>query len=98
MCIRDRTLSISLILVSVLLFMRLHLKQIDLKVFFILSLIMLFAMVVFDSYLTRIPIVMYNNVSMLNLKLGSIPIEDFGNLVAVVILVPALFKKFDNEK
>ena len=92
------TLSISLILVSVLLFMRLHLKQIDLKVFFILSLIMLFAMVVFDSYLTRIPIVMYNNVSMLNLKLGSIPIEDFGYLVAVVILVPALFEKFDNEK
>ncbi len=59
---------------------------------------MLFAMVVFDSYLTRIPIVMYNNVSMLNLKLGSIPIEDFGYLVAVVILVPALFEKFDNEK
>ena len=55
-------------------------------------------MVVFDSYLTRIPIVMYNNVSMLNLKLGSIPIEDFGYLVAVVILVPALFEKFDNEK
>ena len=40
----------------------------------------------------------YNNVSMLNLKLGSIPIEDFGYLVAVVILVPALFEKFDNEK
>lgn len=59
---------------------------------------MLLAMVVFDSYLTRIPIVMYNNVSMLNLKLGSIPIEDFGYLVAVVILVPALFEKFDNEK
>lgn len=92
------TLSISLILVSVLLFLRLHLKLVDLKVLLILSLIMLLTMLIFDSYLTRLPIVMYNNVSILNVKLGSIPIEDFGYLFAVVILVPALFEKFDNEK
>ena len=92
------TLSISLILVSVLLFLRLHLKLVDTKVLLILSLIMLLTMLVFDSYLTRLPIVMYNNVSILNVKLGSIPIEDFGYLVAVIILVPALFEKFDNEK
>ena len=92
------TLSISLILVSVLLFLRLHLKLVDTKVLLILSLIMLLTMLIFDSYLTRLPIVMYNNVSILNVKLGSIPIEDFGYLFAVVILVPALFEKFNNEK
>lgn len=92
------TLSISLILVSILLFLRLHLKLIDMKVLLVLSIAMLVSMLLFDSYLTRLPIVMYNNVSILSIKLGSIPIEDFGYLVAVVILVPALFEKFDNEK
>lgn len=92
------TLSISLILVSILLFLRLHLKQTDMKVLLVLSIAMLVSMLLFDSYLTRLPIVMYNNVSILSIKLGSIPIEDFGYLVAVVILVPALFEKFDNEK
>jgi lycopene cyclase domain-containing protein len=68
------------------------------KVLLVLSIAMLVSMLLFDSYLTRLPIVMYNNVSILSIKLGSIPIEDFGYLVAVVILVPALFEKFDNEK
>ena len=78
--------------------MRLHLKLVDPKVLFALCLIMLTAMLVFDSYLTSLPIVMYNSISTLNIKLGSIPVEDIGYLIAVIVLIPALFEKFNNEK
>ena len=78
--------------------MRLHLKLVDSKILFALCFIMITTMLVFDSYLTSLPIVMYNSISTLNIKLGSIPVEDIGYLIAVIVLIPALFEKFDDEK
>lgn len=90
-------LSMSLILVSVLLFLRLRLKIISPKIITILASTMFVMMLLFDTYLTSLPIVMYNNSLTMGIKIGSIPIEDFGYLVAVIILIPALYEKF-NEK
>lgn len=59
---------------------------------------MLVLMIAFDSYLTSLIIVGYNEGSILNIKLGSIPIEDFGYLLVVILLVPALFNKFHHAK
>lgn len=90
-------LSMSLILVSVLLFVRLRLRIVNPKILVILTIIMLIMMLFFDTYLTSLPIVMYNNSLTLGIKIGSIPIEDFGYLVAVIILIPALYEKFNEE-
>lgn len=87
----------SLILVSVLLFVRLRLRIVNPKILVILTIIMLIMMLFFDTYLTSLPIVMYNNSLTLGIKIGSIPIEDFGYLVAVIILIPALYEKFNEE-
>ncbi|HMT39630.1 MAG TPA: lycopene cyclase domain-containing protein [Candidatus Saccharibacteria bacterium] len=91
------TLSISLVIVSILLFIRLRLKLINPKVLIALSLIMLVMMLIFNTYLTKLPIVIYNSNYISGLKIGTIPIEDFGYLIAVIILLPALYEKF-NEK
>ncbi|MFO0862515.1 MAG: lycopene cyclase domain-containing protein [Candidatus Saccharibacteria bacterium] len=59
------------------------------------------AMLVFDGYLTALPIVEYNKNLVLGIHIGSIPIEDFGYLLVVVLLGPALFERFihnDNRK
>lgn len=90
-------LSMSLILVSVLLFVRLRLRIVNPKILVILTVIMLIMMLFFNTYLTSLPIVMYNNSLTLGIKIGSIPIEDFGYLVAVIILIPALYEKFNEE-
>ena len=60
--------------------------------------ILLPAMLIFNGYLTSLPIVSYNNSSILGVKIGSIPIEDFSYLIAAVILVPAIFNYFKNDK
>ena len=60
--------------------------------------ILLPAMLIFNGYLTSLPIVSYNNSSILAVKIGSIPIEDFSYLIAAVILVPAIFNYFKNDK
>lgn len=60
--------------------------------------ILLVAMLIFDSYLTSLPIVSYNDNLTLGIKIGSIPIEDFSYLVAAVILVPVIFNFFNNDK
>jgi lycopene cyclase domain-containing protein len=60
--------------------------------------ILLPAMLIFNGYLTSLPIVSYNNSSILAVKIGSIPIEDFSYLIASVILVPAIFNYFKNDK
>ena len=60
--------------------------------------ILLPAMLIFNGYMTSLPIVSYNNSSILAIKIGSIPIEDFSYLIAVVILVPAIFNYFKNDK
>jgi len=92
------TLSVSLVLVSILIFIRLRLKISNPKALIFVSIIMLIMMLLFDTYLTSVPIVMYNSSLILSLKVGSIPIEDFGYLVSVIILIPALYEHFVNEE
>ena len=58
----------------------------------------LFAMIVFNTYLTSLPIVMYNTSSITGVYLSSFPIEDIGYLIVIVLLVPPLFEYFSNEK
>jgi lycopene cyclase domain-containing protein len=60
--------------------------------------ILLPAMLIFNGYLTSLPIVIYNKNLILGIKIGSIPIEDFSYLIASVILVPAIFNYFKNDK
>ncbi len=91
-------LSVSLILVSLLLHIRLRLKWINTKILLLVFLILFVMMIIFNSYLTGLPIVMYNSNSILNIRVGSIPIEDFGYLISAVILIPALYEKFNSEK
>lgn len=68
------------------------------KALLILLAVLTVCMIVFDTYLTGLPIVLYNSNSILGLKVGTIPIEDFGYLIVLVVLAPALFELFSNEK
>lgn len=58
----------------------------------------LFAMLLFNTYLTSLPIVMYNTSSITGIYLSSFPIEDIGYLIVIAILAPPLFEYFSNEK
>ena len=60
-------------------------------------LICLLLMLVFNTYLTALPIVVYNMNSILGIKIISFPIEDIGYLIAVVLLLPGLYRKLSNE-
>jgi len=57
----------------------------------IITVIAYSAMVVFNSYLTSIPIVRYDWSRVIGLKLVSWPIEDVAYLVVALYLVPALY-------
>jgi hypothetical protein len=52
----------------------------------------------FNTYLTALPIVVYNMNSILNIRIITFPIEDIGYLVAVVLLLPALYNKLCDEQ
>ena len=52
----------------------------------------------FNTYLTALPIVVYNMNSILNIRIITFPIEDIGYLVAVVLLLPALYNKLCDER
>lgn len=91
-------LSLSLILLCVLLIIRLRLTLPPFRVLALLFLIMLPMMLVFDSYLTFLPIVVYNNNLIAGIKIGTIPIEDVSYLIAVIILLPALFEYYKHEE
>ena len=45
---------------------------------------------VFDTFLTSLPIVTYDYTKLLGVYLGSIPVEDLAYALAVAILVPML--------
>lgn len=62
------------------------------------SLIMFGCMIVFNTYLTALPIVRYNTSYTLNVRLGTIPIEDFSYLIVAVVLAPALFLHFRSKE
>lgn len=55
-------------------------------------------MLIFDSYLTGLPIVEYNKSLVLGIHIGPIPIEDFGYLIVVIIVGPSLFEHFNNHE
>lgn len=48
-------------------------------------------MVIFDTYLTALPIVRYNSERILGLRIGTIPIEDFAYLAVALVLAPSVF-------
>ena len=60
--------------------------------------ISLASMLIFNTYLTSLPIVMYNMNSILGLKVLTFPIEDIGYLLVAVVLLPPLFEKLSNEE
>lgn len=91
-------LSLSLISVSALLLLLFRIRLPRAVILLTLLFVLFIAMLIFDTYLTALPIVMYNSKSVLPFRLGSIPIEDFSYLIAVIILVPALFDKFHHDK
>ncbi len=46
-----------------------------------------------NGYLTAVPIVIYHDPYYLGIRLGSIPIEDFFYMLAIVLLVLSLWEK-----
>lgn len=81
-----------------LLFVIYQLKFTNLKALLFTSGVGFMAMLVFNTYLTSLPIVMYNTSSVAGVYLSSFPIEDIGYLIVAVLLVPSLFEHFSNEK
>ncbi|MEI6741608.1 MAG: lycopene cyclase domain-containing protein [bacterium] len=61
------------------------------------GLAVLASMLVFNTYLTALPIVVYNTNSILNIRILTFPIEDLGYLVVAVLVLPGLFNKLCNE-
>ncbi len=62
------------------------------------AIVSLVAMLIFNTYLTALPIVVYNMNSILGIKIFTFPIEDIGYLIMVLLLLPPLFEKLANEK
>jgi lycopene cyclase domain-containing protein len=48
----------------------------------------------FNGYLTARPVVLYNTRFILNLRVGTIPVEDFGYGYTLILLCTMLFEKF----
>ncbi|MSR89425.1 hypothetical protein EXS53_00585 [Patescibacteria group bacterium] len=67
------------------------------KTILLTGLVVLASMLVFNTYLTALPIVVYNTNSILNIRILSFPIEDLGYLVVAVVVLPGLFNKLCNE-
>ena len=61
------------------------------------AIVSLVAMLIFNTYLTALPIVVYNMNSILGIKIFTFPIEDIGYLIMVLLLLPPLFEKLTNE-
>ena len=57
-----------------------------------------FMMLGFNTYLTALPIVVYNMNSILNIRIITFPLEDLGYLIAVVLLLPGLYNKLCDEQ
>lgn len=56
--------------------------------------ILLVSTIIFDWYLTTLPLVRYNSNSLLGLFLGPIPLEDFAYVIVVILVGPALYEYF----
>lgn len=55
-------------------------------------------MLLFNTYLTALPIVRYNTSYTLGIRIGTIPLEDFSYLIVAVILAPALYTHFSTDR
>lgn len=55
------------------------------------SILLLGCMLIFNTYLTALPIVSYNSERILGLRLGTIPLEDFAYLAAALVLTPSVY-------
>lgn len=62
-----------------------------------LGVILLGLTVVFDNYLTGLPIVLYNKNSLWGIYIWRLPLEDLGYVIAVVLLIPVLFEYFTSN-
>lgn len=61
----------------------------------VVSLIILYLMmVIFNTYLTSLPIVEYNSAYILGAKILTWPIEDVGYLLVAIFLAPGLYTAF----
>jgi lycopene cyclase domain-containing protein len=49
---------------------------------------------IFNGYLTGRPVVLYGEAYQLGLRIGTIPIEDFGYGISLIFLVTVLYEKF----
>lgn len=90
-------LNLAFILVAATSFSLLR-AQLNRRALILSALTMFVCMVVFNSYLTALPIVRYNTAYILGLHVGTTPVEDFSYLAVAVCLGPALFVHFSKQK
>ena len=86
------------LLASFLIYLIYQLKIVFDKAWIYTALITFVSMVIFNTYLTALPIVVYNMNSIIGVKIITFPVEDFGYLVVALIILPALFDKLSNEE
>jgi len=86
------------LLASSLIYLIYQLKIVFDKAWIYTALITLVSMIIFNTYLTALPIVVYNMNSIIGVKIITFPVEDFGYLVVALIILPALFDKLSNEE
>lgn len=85
-------------LASFLIYLIYQLKIVFDKAWIYTALITFVSMIIFNTYLTALPIVVYNMNSIIGVKIITFPVEDFGYLVVALIILPALFDKLSNEE
>ncbi len=54
----------------------------------------LILILVFNSYLTWRPVVLYDEAYQLGIRIGAIPIEDFGYGISLIVIATVLYEKF----
>jgi lycopene cyclase domain-containing protein len=86
------------LLASFLIYLIYQLKIVFDKAWIYTALITFVSMIIFNTYLTALPIVVYNMNSIIGVKIITFPVEDFGYLVVALIILPALFDKLSNEE
>ena len=75
-----------------------QLKFISNKAWMLTALTGMLSMIIFNTYLTALPIVVYNMNSIIGIKVITFPIEDIGYLVMALVLLPPLFEKLSDEE
>ena len=63
-----------------------------------LLILLLVMTTIFDTYLTRMPIVGYNQDALLGVKLGTIPVEDYAYTIVLAFLPPSVWRKYGKKE